>query len=403
MEKETRYRYQAIDRCLSYCVFTAHDVRRVNQKIHAPFPLCSKRRIALVLVLLSLLLATAASALGILWRQGVERTAALYQQYGTEDHWSLSEYQKALQIFADIGIDLSDLPDTGDMNEALACQTLHAYLLSKLPGETDSLHERLTEYNGFFFRWSLEEKAWYTRIREKYGLPLIGGMVFQMPSDGEMSVEQATALAVQKLTSHYQLSPSVLEGYPVSISYYAYEDALDTKYWKFSWINPSAEPVETQYSVTFLADGSDMGNEYYRMKTEEEMTEYIKHWNQREIQYLDMDNPDVDWTPEYLRRFNAAGRQYGSRLSWPMDVKADLYGDDIPSANLFTPSEALNAAQSYIASCGLSVSGLYPNVRYREAYGYMIWFYPDAYGNEDFVYFTTVNAMTGECEGITER
>lgn len=401
MEKETRYRYQAIDRCLSYCVFTAHDVRRVNQKIHAPFPLCSKRRIALVLALLSLFLATVASALGILWRQGLEQTASLYQQYGAEDQWSLSEYETALQIFSDIGIDLPDLPNTRDMDEALACQTLDAYLLSKLPGETDSLHERLREYNGFFGRWSLEEKAWYTKLCEKYGLPFVGGMVFQIPS--EMDAEWATSLAVQKLTSHYQLSSSDLEAYRVSMSYYAYEGDLDTKYWKFSWMTPSAEPVETVYSVTFLADGSDVENGYYRMKTEEEMAEYAEQWNQREIQYLDIDNPDIDWTPEYLQKFNAAGRQYGSRLSWPMDVKADLYADDIPSTDLLPPNEALETAQAYLASCGLSVSGLHPNVRYRKAYGYMIWFYPDAYGNDDFVYFTTVNAVTGECEGVSER
>ncbi len=35
--------------------------------------------------------------------------------------------------------------------------------------------------------------------------------------------------------------------------------------------------------------------------------------------------------------------------------------------------------------------------------GYLIWFYPDEYGNENFIYFATVNAVTGECEGIVER
>lgn len=403
MDKETRFRYQAIDRCLSYCVFTAHDARRVFQKIHAPFPLCSKRRIALVLALLSLLLAAAASALGILWRQGLEQTASLYQQYGSEENWSLPEYEKALRIFSDIGIDLSDLPDTGSMDEALACQTLETYLLSKIPGETDSLHERLREYNGFFSTWSLEEKAWYSEICEKYGLPYIGGMICALPGDGEMTVDQATALAVQKLESHDALSPSSLEPYQMTVSYFAYENAPDTKYWQFSWIDPASERAEVAYRVTFLADGSDVEDGYYRAKTEEEMVEYAEHWNQREIQYLDIDNPDVDWTPEYLKKYNAAGRQYGSRLNWPMDVKADLYGDDMPSADMLTPDDALNAAQAYITACCLPVSDLYPNVRYREEYGYMIWFYPDAYGNENFIYFTTVNAVTGECEGISER
>lgn len=159
MDNATRYRYQAIDRCLSYCVFTAHDARRVHQKICAPFPVYSKRRIMLVLALLSLLMATAAGAAGILWRQGVEQTAVLYQQEGPEAGWSIEAYEKALQIFSDIGFDLSDLPDVSQMDEALACQTINQYLIQKIPGETDSLHERLTAYNGFFSTWSVEEKA----------------------------------------------------------------------------------------------------------------------------------------------------------------------------------------------------------------------------------------------------
>lgn len=403
MDKETRYRYQAIDRCLSYCVFTVHDVRQVYKKICAPFPVYSKRRIILVMALLSLLIAAAASAFGILWRQGVEQTALLYQQYGTEEGWSVQEYEKALQILSDIGFDLSDLPDTSHMNEALACQTLNHYLLQKIPGETNSLHERLTEYNGFFSLWSIEEKAWYSEICEKYGLSYIRGMICSMPGEGEMTVDQATTLAVQKLISYYNISSSDLEPYQMTTAYFAYESDPETKYWMFSFVDPTTEDAKTMYSVTFLADGSDVEDGYYRRKTEEEMAEYADQWKHREIQYLDTDNPDVDWTYEYLEKSNAAVRQYGSRLTWPMEVKADLYGDDIPPTGVLTADEALQAAKTCMLEYGFSISGLYPNVRYREAYGYLIWFYPDEYGNENFIYFATVNAVTGECEGIVER
>lgn len=68
MDKETRYRYQAIDRCLAYCVFTAYDAGRVYKKIRTPFPVYSKRRIILVAAVISLLIAAAAGAAGILWR-----------------------------------------------------------------------------------------------------------------------------------------------------------------------------------------------------------------------------------------------------------------------------------------------------------------------------------------------
>lgn len=217
-----------------------------------------------------------------------------------------------------------------------------------------------------------------------------------------MTVDQAAALAKQKLISYYHISSSDLEPYPMTAAYFAYENDPATKYWKFSFVDPANESAKAMYSVTFFADGSDVEDGYDRAKTEQEAEEYAERWNQREIQYLDIENPDVDWTPEYLKKSNAAAKRYGSRLTWPMDVKADLYGDDIPSADIVAPDEALKSAKAYLAECGLPVSGLYPNIRYRKAYGYMIWFYPDEYGNEDFVYFTTVNAVTGECEGVLE-
>lgn len=49
-EDEEKQRYQAIDRCLSYCVFTMHDTKEVWKKIR--FPKSSRTKVIVAILLL---------------------------------------------------------------------------------------------------------------------------------------------------------------------------------------------------------------------------------------------------------------------------------------------------------------------------------------------------------------
>lgn len=70
MREEESSRHPAIDRCLSYCVFTARDTGQVLRKIHARFGKGQRAGVILALALLALAQATGAWLLRLCGRAG---------------------------------------------------------------------------------------------------------------------------------------------------------------------------------------------------------------------------------------------------------------------------------------------------------------------------------------------
>lgn len=52
MHGDEHKRYQAIDRCLSYCVFTTHDTKEVWKKIRTRFPKSSRTKVIVAMLVL---------------------------------------------------------------------------------------------------------------------------------------------------------------------------------------------------------------------------------------------------------------------------------------------------------------------------------------------------------------
>lgn len=70
MHVDEQKRYQAIDRCLSYCVFTTHDTKKVWKKIRTRFPQNSRTTIIMAIMLLIVVQVTATWLLRICGKMG---------------------------------------------------------------------------------------------------------------------------------------------------------------------------------------------------------------------------------------------------------------------------------------------------------------------------------------------
>lgn len=237
---------QAIDNALSGIQEDAWLAQRVLRMAHeksapAKGGRIAKRKLSIGLVLLLCLLLTAAAAVAwTLSQQYFEDVADLQASAGFYADWSLADKQQMVDILLRHGL-ISQQQARQMTTEA----AIDAFMIARYgaDGQADaiSLWAVLEKELGPIEGWSLEDRAWYSKMQRTAGLQDAASdePIYALPEDEDITPEQAIALAKQAIIAAFALPENALEPHTVEIYFQHY---------------PNEAYSEMHYDITFRGD-----------------------------------------------------------------------------------------------------------------------------------------------------
>lgn len=189
-----------------------------------------KRKLSVGLAIaLALLIATTATALALtLSKAFFEDAAKLQLESGYYDAWSLKEKLGFLKIMQENGILPGDARVdeilNGKMDDAAREKALDDLMAERYGGPTKrteniGVESILYVEMGPMDGWSLEDKAWYTRMLMDLGLLGFDTEVFLLPGKDVISPEEAVEAVYAELKDVYGLTAQELNAYQPMIEY----------------------------------------------------------------------------------------------------------------------------------------------------------------------------------------
>ena len=242
---------RAIDTDLSGLRTTARQREQIVQYAlegQNPMSYRSKFRVSIVLAIVMVML-TAVTALAVGLTNYFSGFAELENEYGEYEQWPGSAKVQLVELMLESGVlTAEDTPQwtddlTGEAKEAAAEEILGVYFDGMIYVDTYNVTTRVL---GPIEQWTDEQHVMYTELLEKYGKLTDSWPVFQLPSGGDLTRDQAVARAKEALLSVFSLDAEYLNNLtPVDALFRA------DKYNEFSL--PEDEPywtVEIGYGVT---------------------------------------------------------------------------------------------------------------------------------------------------------
>ena len=241
---------RAIDTDLSGLRTTARQREQIVQYAmegQNPMSYRSKFRVSIVLAIV-LVVMTAVTALAVGLTSYFSGFAALENEYGEYEQWPGSAKVQLVELMLESGVlTVEDTPQwtddlTGEAKEAAAEEILGVYFDGMIYVDT---YNATTRVLGPIEQWTDEQRVMYTELLEKYGKLTDSWPVFQLPSGGDLTRDQAVARAKEALLSVFSLDAEYLNNLtPVDALFRAdfntYGIPEDEPYWT----------VEIGYGVT---------------------------------------------------------------------------------------------------------------------------------------------------------
>ena len=280
-----------------------------------------KKKLSVAFVLMTILILLAVTSLAtVALNTYFENIATLEQHNGYYEDWPLQQKIELLQF-----MESNQVADDIERLQALLANPKESQIdqyiaeVYGIDGRLDvvTLARIITVEKGWIGTWSPEDKAWYSQMLIQNGLIGSDSYVYLLPSEDDIPVETAIAVAKQAITKQYQLVESDWDGYiPLWSFQVNYQDYnIKSPYYSIEF-TPSSDDQVT-YWVMIGCDGTVMPENEFNT-TEEEPNETF---NDQEAVQLFNDymqaHPEIPsdasfggWTLE--------GKQYFSEIIRPV-------------------------------------------------------------------------------------
>jgi len=326
-----------------------------------------KLSVGFVLVMV-LVLATVAALAAVTWNALYEKTIEKEGQSGLIQFWSTSDKVALVDWMVEAGAKLDDAKvvqlHDGSLSEeqqgALAMELIRDYFPAR-DGILTSV-DIIAKEKGPIENWSLEDKAWFSKMLEKYQ-PEEVGSVNLLPDGDDITQEQAIEIMYAYYEKQYGLTRNDFDETKMTVSFSenTWDDGsgperLQT--WNMDlWLkNDSDHPM----SIAILPDGT----------VKQANGPYIASWRD---EWYSMLTADDFWTIQGLHHFEQKWKsQVETLLANGEEVPKDLqylvslrFG--LPKNDDITRNEAYSYAEDAILNSGFSQTylGYYGT---REAY-----------------------------------
>ncbi len=184
-----------------------------------------KKKISFILVFILMLVLIMATALAAsVWHTFFEPVVTIEAKSGSFATWTLKEKLMLLDLMIDNGIQiptdklkqLSDDSVETDKKEQMATE-----IIVDQYGREDALShiDIMEDVKGPIDTWSLEDKAWYSQLMQKYGR-LGDDKLNILPGAQDLTKEKAVEIAAQALSAARGISLSASQIHSAYVSYF---------------------------------------------------------------------------------------------------------------------------------------------------------------------------------------
>lgn len=286
-----------------------HD--RIMNEIKGEPVMKKKLSLSLVVVLCILLFSVVALAATLSHRY-FEEVAQLHFESGYYDDWGWPEKQAMVRILK--AYDLLGEKEAAGMTDE---SRVDAYMIDRygVNGRSDTigLWAILEKELGPQNTWSLEQKAWYTQMLIDVGLltEKSDDAIHALPGEGDISPEEAAAIAKAAIMDANGLNEQELDGYEMSLSFETHASDWD----RSSLHYEVAFRGESFYSCAVSRDG--------RIMESAADEGYLSPWEQA-AQRKQLANDNDREAIELLQAYVQAHELWDPFLLWPLEHKKAL-------------------------------------------------------------------------------
>ncbi len=233
-----------------------------------------KKKLSLSFALILILSLLAAAALALtLSRAFFEDVAVMQFENGYYDDWTLQQKLRMLSLMGEHGVTMDEedakhiLDDKMPDNERE--RRLDAFMAKKygINGRTDviGLTSILEKELGQYMAWSLEDKAWYSKMLLDTGLMGGDDVVNLLPEGDVISPVEAERIARETIRDAFALSPDALDEYAALLEYSVhikqYQQEAPTYYVMLTRQTDFTREIGwTKYSCYITGDGRVLGS-----------------------------------------------------------------------------------------------------------------------------------------------
>lgn len=196
-----------------------------------------KKKLSFILVLVVILVLMMATALAAsVWRSFFEPVVAIETESGSFSDWTFEEKLQLLDFMKNNGIQLPDekmklLSDKSITNEKK--EQIATEIIVDQYGREDAIShiDIMENVKGPMETWSLEDKAWYSQLMQKFGR-LGDDRLNIIPDAQDLSKEKAVEIAAKALIDARGISMEALQAQNAIVWYFAYpSDDIENPRW----------------------------------------------------------------------------------------------------------------------------------------------------------------------------
>ena len=188
------------------------------------------------------LLAATATAAVLTWREYAMQAQQMEEKTGAFARWSLEDKKATVAQLADAGLLTGDERAErllgGEVSEeeghALADAIVAEVLGGRRPDDVGVLELTAAVFGGPFDAWSYEDKAWWQSVTDAAGS---SGDYFRytLPREGELSYDEALALAKETAAREFGLDAAELDGLDVTCDLIGFDFDEEMRVWRFGF------------------------------------------------------------------------------------------------------------------------------------------------------------------------
>ena len=201
-------------------------------------------RMAAALALVFVLLAATATAAVTAWREYAMRAQQMEEKTGAFARWTLEDKKETVAQLAESGLlegdERAERLLSGDVDEeeghALADVIVAEVIGGRRADDVGVLELTAAVFGGPFDAWSYEDKAWWQSVTDAAGT---SGDYFRytLPREGELTYDEALALAKEAAASELGLSAQELDEMDVTCDFIDFAFDEEMRVWRFTFGN----------------------------------------------------------------------------------------------------------------------------------------------------------------------
>lgn len=235
-----------IDKRLSTLTWTEQHSLALLQEIKGETIVKKKISLSLVLALVLALVAVSALAVG-LWKNYYNKMAQTEGETGYFDTWSgekradfvLDMAQEGVTFNPDALEKLADKNTTDTEKSSIATQLL----IEKYGFREDTITaiSIMEAEKGPLPRWSLEDKAKYTKMLQETGTLGSDEEMYWLPEEGDLALEEAISLADKAIMDTYGVKEDAFAGLDKIGELRSYAHEPENKVWRVFYLEPGQD------------------------------------------------------------------------------------------------------------------------------------------------------------------